>query len=327
VLGAQISPYLQRGEWQFGANYRQFTADTQYQRTDLSQPVTQYGTQVISKTNAVDFSGIYAATPQWNLSLTVPLFVLASSNRALPASVSGSPRYIHTATGFGDILIGAHYWLMDCDSHRDQNISLGISLKVPSGDSSATDLFPNALGQDIRTRVVDQSIQPGDGGWGFTLSVDAFKQFGRLTVFGNGVYLFNPRGRNDTISPPSFLNPNGPTAVDERIRFNSVSDSYLFRAGVGYPIGIPGVALSFAGRIDGVPVHDVFGPSPGFRRPGYFAAVEPGINVGKGNAVFALSVPLRIHQNVKDDTFGLKRDSTIADHILIMSLTYRVGGE
>ncbi|HLD64118.1 MAG TPA: hypothetical protein VI913_04470, partial [Candidatus Peribacteraceae bacterium] len=59
VLGAQISPYLQKGEWQLGASYRQFTADTQYQRTGFSEPVSSLRTNVISKMRYTDFDGSY----------------------------------------------------------------------------------------------------------------------------------------------------------------------------------------------------------------------------------------------------------------------------
>ena len=150
---------------------------------------------------------------------------------------------------------------------------------------------------------------------------------GLAVVFANGVYLFNPKDQNDTLSAPALLNPVGPQVVDERFRYNSVIDSYLFRVGVGYPVPkVPGLALSFAGRIEGVPVEDVFGDNKGFRRPGYYASLEPGINYSVGRATFALSAPMRIHQNVKDDTFGFKRDSTFADHVLLMSVSMRFGG-
>jgi hypothetical protein len=326
VLGAQISPYLQKNEWQLGANYRQFTADTQYQRTELSQPVSNLRTNVISKMRATDFSVAYGLTPQWNLTADIPYFV-ASSNRALPATVAGSTRYIQSSAGFGDILLGARYWFMDCADNPDRNFSIGFGSKVPSGDSEVHDLFPNAQGLDVRDRVVDQSIQLGDGGWGFYISSEAFRQFGNFTLFGSGVYLFNPRTQNETVSPPAMLNPVGPQAVDSRFRYNTVNDSYLVRGGVGYPFPkIPGTALLLAARLEGVPVHDVFGADGGFRRPGYFFTLEPGMNFSVGKTTIVLSAPLRVHQNVKDDTFGIRRDSTVADHVLILGITYRFGG-
>ncbi|HWP83886.1 MAG TPA: hypothetical protein VNN17_01740 [Terriglobia bacterium] len=326
VLGAQISPYLQKGEWQVGANYRQFTADTQYQRTGLSEPVTSLRTNVISKMRYIDFSGTYGLTPQWNLTFDVP-FMFASSNRALPSNVAGSTRYVQSSTGFGDVLVGARYWFLDCDSNPDRNISLGFGLKTPTGDSEVHDLFPNAQGLDVRERVVDQSIQLGDGGWGFYLASEIFWQIQKFTVFGSGIYVFNPRTQNDTFSPPAMLNPVGPSAVDSRFRYNTVSDSYLLRGGVGFPFpgGIP-AALSAAMRIEGVPVHDVFGATGGFRRPGYYLTFEPGINYSQGKTTIALSTPLRLHQNVKDDQYGIRRDSTFADHMILMSITYRFGG-
>jgi hypothetical protein len=327
VLGAQLSPYLQKGEWQIGASYRQFTADTQYQRTALSEPVTGLRTNVISKMRYAEYSGTYAVTPQWNLSVTVPLVILATSNRALPSTIAGSTRFTQSTTGFGDITIGARHWFRDCGSNPDRNISLGFAVKTPSGNSNAQDLFPNAQGLDLRQRVVDQSIQLGDGGWGFLISTEAFRQVGKLTLFGSAVYLFNPRTRNDSLSPRAMLAPAGPAAIDPKERYNTVSDSYLVRGGAGLPLPrLKATALSVAGRVEGVPVNDILGATNGFRRPGYYLTIEPGINYTNGKTTMALSVPLRVHQNVKD-SLGIRRDSTFADHMLLMSVTYRFGGK
>lgn len=164
-LGAQGSPYLQKGELELGVGYRQFTADTQYQRTDLSQPVTNLRTNVISKMRFADVLGSYGLTQQWNLTAEIP-FIYASSNRALPATVATSTRFIQSSTGFGDLTAGARYWLLDCPRNPDRNISIGFGMKVPTGNSEVRDLFPNAQGLDVRNRVVDQSIQLGDGGRG-----------------------------------------------------------------------------------------------------------------------------------------------------------------
>jgi hypothetical protein len=123
-----------------------------------------------------------------------------------------------------------------------------------------------------------------------------------------------------------MLNPVGPEAVDARFRYNTVSDSYLLRGGFGVPVPKLMTALSLAARIEGVPVNDVFGATGGFRRPGYYLTLEPGINYSYGRTTLALSTPLRVHQNVKDDSYGIRRDSTFADHLLLMSVTYRFGG-
>ena len=125
ILGAQLSPYLQPGEWQIGASYRQFTADHQYQGTELSPSVTALGTQVISKMSYLEVNGTYAVTTQWNLSVAVPVIVNASSNRALPSTVAGSPRFVHSSSGIGDVMVGARHWFLNCDSNPHQNFSVG----------------------------------------------------------------------------------------------------------------------------------------------------------------------------------------------------------
>lgn len=309
-----------------GAGYRQFTADTQYQGVILSQPVTRLNTMVISKTKAMELSGTYAINQQLNVTAGVPLILRASSNRALPATVAGSPRFEHSTAGIGDTMVTARYWIMNCENNPTQNISFGFGLKMPTGESNATDEFPNALGQDVRLRPVDQSIQLGDGGWGFTANIEAFRQFGYITAFGTMIYLFNPKGQNDTLSPPALLNPVSPQAVPLVQRFNTVSDSYLLRIGIGAPVPrLPGFSLSLAGRIEGVPVTDVFGDTAGFRRPGYYVALEPGINFSYGRGTYAISVPVGLQENVQP-SLGFARDSTFASHIILLSATYRFGG-
>jgi len=327
VLGAQVSPYLQKGETELTASYRQFTADHHYRGgSELNQAVTSLKTQVISKMRFLEVGAVYAVNQQFNLTLGVPFIGYASSNRALPATLAGSPRFAHTATGFGDITVGGRYWLMDCDDNPNQNIGIGLSLKIPTGDNGVKDLFPNGAGEDLRVRPVDQSIQPGDGGWGFIASFQWFKGVRDFTLFAHGAYLFNPRGQNETPSAPAFLNPVGPEAVNSNFRYNTVNDSYIARVGVGYPIfALPGVALSFSGRIEGVPETDLLGESIGFRRPGYFVSVEPGITYSTGITTFSFSVPLRVHQYVQN-SFDAPRDSTFADRLFLFSVSYRFGG-
>ena len=326
MLGAQSSPCLDEGEYQLSASYRQFTADEQYRGgSGLNPAVTSLNTQVISRMKFIEFDGTYALNQRLNLTVGIPYIIRASSSRALPATVAGSPRFEHTASGIGDVTLGGRYWLFNCDDSPDQNISMGLSLKIPSGDSHVQDLFPNGAGQDIRLRDVDQSIQPGDGGWGFILSAQAYKAVGDFTLFASGAYLFNPRGQNNTLSAPAFLNPVGPQAVAANIRYNTVADSYIARAGAGYPIAaVPGLSISIAARIDGSPAEDVIGKTTGFRRPGYFVTIEPGINYSTERATFAISVPTRVHQYVQD-SLGAPRDSTFANYLIEASISYRFG--
>lgn len=309
-------------------NYRQFDADEHYRGgSDLNQVVTSLHTQVISSMKFMELGGVYAWSKQLNLTIGLPYVIDGTSSRALPATVANSPRFEQSASGIGDLELGARYWLYNCDDSPDQNINIGLGIKIPTGDSMAMDSFPDGTGANIRDRVVDQSIQPGDDGWGFVMSFEAYKVVGDFTLFANAAYLFNPKGHNDTFSAPAFLNPVRPGLVPEEIRYNTVADSYIARAGAGYPIAaIPGLSVSLAARIDGSPAEDVFGETTGFRRPGYFVTIEPGISYSTERATFAFSIPTRVHQYV-EDSLGSPRDSTFANYLIEFHVSYRFGGD
>jgi len=60
------------------------------------------------------------------------------------------------------------------------------------------------------------------------------------------------------------------------------------------PFGLSGY---FGGRIEGVPSHDAFGGSRGFRRPGYAVSVEPGISYGFNSMSVFFSLPIALYRN------------------------------
>ncbi|MGV3724663.1 MAG: hypothetical protein ACO1SX_27515 [Actinomycetota bacterium] len=326
LLGSTLGPYLHKGEWQVSSSYRTFRADTQYVGTRLSQPISRLGNQVIPKLQTLDIAGTRAITRQTSLTLNLPILIYGSESRALPAGVAGSPRFISSANGIGDLSLTARHWVLDTQTSLDRNVSLGIGVKAPTGNSNAMDRFPNALGQDFRLRPVDPSIQPGDGGWGVIFDVQAFQQVKTATVFFNGTYLMNPRGQTGTLSPRAALNPNGPSAVPEYERYLTVADQYLARVGAAHPVpGVSGLSVMLAGRLEGTPTEDLAGDSVGFRRPGYTIAIEPGLIYARGQTVFSISVPVVTHQNVRSQQPGVPRDSTFADYQIIAGVSHRFG--
>lgn len=327
VLGAKLSPFLEKGEWQLGATYRTFRADKQYTGTRLNPIVTKLGTNVISELDMLDIGATYALDDQWNLTLGVPVVIYASSSRALPASVVGSPRFVHSSNGIGDITLTARRWVFDTTKHRNGNVSLGVGIKAPTGNENAKDLFPAGNGQNVQLRPVDQSIQLGDGGWGVIFDLQAFQRAGSLTFFAQGSYLANPRARNSTLSPPALLNPNGPSAVPYELRYNTVPDQYLARVGFTHPVpGISGLNLLLAGRIEGAPREDLWGETVGFRRPGYGIAIEPGLihTLPGGKTTLSVSVPVTTHVN-RQAVDGVPGDATFADYSVFASVTHRFG--
>jgi hypothetical protein len=153
-------------------------------------------------------------------------------------------RFDTQARGLGDISVGARRWIFDPARHPEQNVSLGLGVKIPTGKDGATDTFQTFGAPVVRT--VDQSIQPGDGGWGIDLRAAAFKTLGSsFTLVSTLNYLINPEGTNGV---PTYR-PRASEAV------MSVPDQYLGRLGVQFPVW-PGQRLSgtVAARIEGVPV-------------------------------------------------------------------------
>lgn len=91
-----------------------------------------------------------------------------------------------------------------------------------------------------------------------------------------------------------------------------------------------GLSVSLGLRTEGQPVHDLFGGSTGFRRPGMNIAVEPGISWMKNGWSASLSVPIVFYnerfQSVPDkqrtEATGTRRhgDAAFADYYVMFSV-------
>ena len=104
----------------------------------------------------------------------------------------------------------------------------------------------------------------------------------------------------------------------------SIADQYVFRTGLTYgPERWNGLAAGLGGRIEGVPVHDLFGSSEGFRRPGYAVSVEPSLSWSRGPHTLSLAVPVAVQRNrqrnVPDLARGSHGDAAFADWVLLAS--------
>lgn len=323
MIGAQIGPYLPKGGWQVNASLSQFSTSDEYTGSKLRTDLSAANTEVIEGSTALDLNAFYGVTHQFSLSLDAPVTL----NYHWSTVLSGT-RYEDTARGLNDITLSGRYWLFDCTHYTTQNIALDLGVRMPTGNANAQWTFPNSLGADFRDRPVDTAAQMGSGAWGILVGIDGFKQFSQFAIFGTGNYLFSLRGENHTLSLAAAINPNGPTALPENVRFNSAPDSYLVHAGVAVPLHIPKLpTLSglFAGRFQGVPVHNVFGPTVGFRQPGYIFTLEPGLNYDTKLATYSISIPIRAAQNV-ESSLGYVRNSDFTNTMLLISVSFNFGG-
>src|SRR5690606_33569242 len=238
----------------------------------------------------MDFSATYGISSRWYANMILP-FVY--HHRTSMYEHGGNPpnglgeRHATTASGLSDIRFSAGYWLFNPEKSHKANYALALGVKLPTGNYKATDTFYNQ-GPDKnedREAVVDQSIQPGDGGFGFTAEVQGFQALGsKFMLVTNLYYLFNPQETNGVATR------NGSSEF-------ACPDQFAARIGAFYMTPLKGATLFLGGRIEGVPATDLIGSSAGYRRPGYAVSVEPGVGYNFGNVSLNLTVPLAVYRN------------------------------
>jgi hypothetical protein len=176
------------------------------------------------------------------------------------------------------------------------------------------------------SKAVDQSIQPGDGGWGVVFDFQGFKRLKPVTFYGSGSYVANPRDTNGTPSIIVGLGLAGNPAFASLLE-NSVPDQYLARAGAAFPVMKDFLTLSIGFRIEGVPRYDLIGDSHGWRRPGYESFLEPGFIFTHGQSTWSLYVPRALVRNRRPNPYtGTPGDATFPDYIVFFGYSYKFGG-
>jgi hypothetical protein len=297
VLGASSNLYQQPGEWQISVAGRGLQSDTHYRLDERQIEREAQGTYVINRQYAADVTATYAFSRQLSASVGVP-FTSASWSIPSPTGPALGPRAQQDAHGLGDISVIGRYWI------------------------------GNADGQNNELRFVDQSVQPGDGGWGLMADIQGFRRVGvRGQIFASGAYLANPRDTNGTPSLTVARLPPGvpPPANSDRL-VNSVPDQYLVRAGGAYAV-TRRIGVMAAYRLEGQRRYDLFGASHGFRRPGIAMFVEPGVSFSTGPGAMWVAVPISFYVNRKPDPYtGIEGDATFPKVIFLAGYQFRLGG-
>jgi hypothetical protein len=322
VIGSPSTAYLRPGEWDVDLSMRDSTADRHYSGDVFQAQRTALGTNVINKQKQTIVSLNYAFTMRLSGSISVP-FVVASWSIPSPVAPTPGPRATQHGKGIGDISAIGRYWLFDPLKHASRNISLGAGVKMPTGNAANTDTFVDITGANAADKAVDQSVQPGDGGWGTQLEAQGFTRLGRAFLFGSGNYLINPRNMNGT---PSILVGIGrPSATLPLRNQNSVPDQFVVRAGAGVPLW-KGIGASFSVRVEGVPRYDLIGRSDGFRRPGREVFLEPGITYSRGKSSIQFNLPRGVYRYRAPDPYtGASGDATFPDWVMLGTYSYRFG--
>lgn len=315
-----------KGSWFLNLNYRYFKSFRHFVGTEEQKQRVALGTEVINYTNTIDISLNKNINRFWSIALDVPVL---SNARSSLYEHGGKSRHSTHAFGLGDIRFTAYRWLIDPAKAIKGNIQAGLGIKLPTGDYKYQDFFyvndsTSVLGP------VDQSIQLGDGGTGFSTELNGYYNFSyRLSAYGNFYYLFNPREQNGT----STSRGSAPTASAIRYESStmSVPDQLLLRGGANYKMGNFNVSGGL--RYERLPAHDLIGGNGGFRRPGWILSAEPGISYQfkKFNAYAAVPVALQrsriqsVPDKIKTQLTGIysQGDAAFADYSINVGFTYK----
>jgi len=326
VFGSS-NPYSQAGETQITVSARALVSNDHYNGVDEQLQRHTLDTYVTNHQRMLDVNVTHVFSERYSMSVSVP-FINSSWGIPSPTSAGQAARADEVGRGLGDIAVGGRAWVLPTDRFKSGNFQVGLGVKMPTGNAGYRDVYVDSTGNNPKERFVDQSVQPGDGGWGMLMEVSGFKRVKTVTLFGSCAYLANPRDRNDTTAGNVNRSPlaNPPTTADTS--FNSVPDQFLARVGGAVPIGKTGMAASLTWRVEGMPRYDLIGESHGFRRPGVEMFIEPGFSYAKGGHVYAFQVPIGYYRNRFPNPYtGNRGDATFPDYIVLATYGYRFGGK
>ncbi|WP_348800094.1 hypothetical protein [Flavobacterium adhaerens] len=302
-LNSASSYNLNKNEFQVGTNYRYFHSWRHFvgKEEQLHRQTTggghdengvEQGNAVNIYSHAVDLNFSYGITDRVQLNVTLP-YVHNERSQVLrqTSPVKDTMRYSVYAQGFADARISANYWFFDPKTAYKGNAMIGLGLKLNTGSHDKRDNAPQADGT-TKSVVMDQAIQPGDGGIGVSLEAQVFRQIvGRLYGFANGYYLFNPKESNGSFK-------SDPKPGLEGYEIYACPDQYFARAGLSVAVDKrENFVVSLAGRVEGIPAYDAFGGQVAYRRPGYVIAVEYGFSYRLNKHSFSLFIPYNIVKN------------------------------
>ena len=340
MFGANASPYQIPGDWQINLSSRNLISNDHYNGKAEQHERQERENYITNRQNLFDVGVTRVFTPRVSVSLGVP-FVYSAWAFRNPSSPLPGPRVEEPqwGRGLGDISVTGRTWIFDPGTHADWNVAAGGGLKFPTGQSAYQDTYlvirgavPGILGNPVPNFVpreeeqyVDQSVQPGDGGWGLIMESQAFWRVNRVFLFASGSYLANPKDTNDTPSIIAILGVPTAGTPNQGLEVNSVPDQYLARLGGTVHVG-RGFSASLAWRLEGMRRYDLLGESHGWRRPGTAMFVEPGVSYSRGAHTVSLNVPLGYYYNRHRNPYtNNPGDATFPRHIFLTSYSWRLG--
>ena len=285
-------------KWILNVNNRYFKSFRHFVGTKEQKQRVANGSEVINHSYTLDLTLTRNLNKWWSLSVYAP--IIANSRSSLYEH-DGKNRSSTHSFGLGDVRLSAYRWVFNPEKLPKGNIQFGLGIKLPTGDYKYQDIFHKS--DTTLVGPVDQSIQLGDGGTGFTAEMNAYYNLSKkFSVYSNLFYLLSPREQNGTLTSRGGV-PSA-TSINNGSNVMSVPDQYMIRAGANFTAKDLTVSLGF--RDECLPAHDLVGGSKGFRRPGYILSLEPGLTYSLKKINFYAYVPVALERN---------RTQSVADKI------------
>ena len=313
--------------WAMSIGYRHQYSHRHFVGTTEQVERREQGTEVVNSINLFDVGLTYKFNPRWSMTLSVPILnatriydhQLFQTFFHLP----NAPDQVSNSNGIGDIGLSAQFWLVRPPVEKGHNVAFSFGMTFPTGSSTAKDTVETVNGR--QTVIVDQSIQPGSGGYGISVGTQAYQRVRRAVLYSSASYLVTPQESNGT---PSISIGGVSLKLSPLISTMSIPDQYLVDGGVAYPFPkIKGLALKTGLRYEGVKVRDIIGGNLGFRRPGYALSVEPGFQYERGRDTWSFNLPVAVQRNrkrsVPDQFQGGAGDAAFADYMLLFGYSRR----
>jgi hypothetical protein len=312
-LGGAGEAYQREREWRITLGYRRLYSNEWFVGTESAAARGPGGQSPVLNINTVIADVSFAPNARIQLHLGIP-YSRGSSTSIWPDRLS----HTQSVSGIGDISAVAEAWLLSPTTHSNGNLSLGLGFKAPTGSHSASSFVYTPAA--AIPYPADQTVQPGDGGWGIIVQGQGFQKLTeRLYGYAFGSYMASPKAHGDVQFRPG-------SGV-----YWSVPDIYSARVGAAFSV-LPdqGLTMSLGGRMDGIPLRDVFGGGDDdtIKRTSRVMFVDPGVSLTRGKHNITVSAPWRVSVDRFKSLYEQKNNTLngggFAKHLIFASYSLRI---
>jgi hypothetical protein len=312
-LGGEGQAYQPAREWQLTLAFRRLVSNEWFVGTEKTSEQAPGGRAPVFVIHTLLADVAYAINDRYRVRLSVPVST-GSLSRVWPDQSYRAQR----ATGIGDVSLLGEAWILQPRTHARGNVAVGLGVKAPTGSHTVESRFYTAAGPiDF---PADQTIQPGDGGWGILLQVQGFRQVTeRAHAYAFAFYMASPKARTEVEWRPNTG------------EYWSVPDVYSARLGGAFSVWPDqGLSVSLGGRVDGIPVHDLLGGGDGdtIKRTSYVVFADPGVSLTRGKGTLTLSVPVRLMVDRQKSLYERRTDALnsggFARYLVFASYSHRL---